>query len=74
MKCTAVGFAAEEVIKEFHMTNLANRRSYNLGDTFGEPVETDSAPAQALIEGLWCNQADGTFEQGDTVRQQGGAV
>lgn len=51
------------------MTNLANRRSYNLGDTFGAPAETDSVPAPALIEGPWCNQADGTFQQDDAVRQ-----
>ena len=70
MKQAAVDFAAKEVIKEFHMTNLADRRSYNFGDTFGEPVKTDSDPAHALIEGPWCNQADGTFEQDDAVRQQ----
>jgi hypothetical protein len=56
------------------MTNLANRRSYNLGDTFGEPLETDSVPGHARVDGPWCNQADGTFEQDDAVRQQGGAA
>jgi len=53
------------------MTNLANKRSYNFGDTFGDPVETDSIPGHATAEGPWCNQADGTFEQDDAVRQQG---
>jgi hypothetical protein len=62
------------VIKEFHMTNLADRRSYNFGDTFGDPMETDPVPANTLIEGPWCNQADGSFEQDDAVWQQGGAA
>jgi hypothetical protein len=74
MTQAAVSLTAKEVIKEFHMTNLANSNSYNLGDTFGEPVETDSVPAHALIEGPWCNQPDGAFEQDDAVRQQGGAA
>ena len=56
------------------MTSLANRRSYNFGDAFGEPMETDSVPVPALVEGTWCNQADGTFEQDDEVRHQGGAA
>jgi hypothetical protein len=55
MKQAAVDFAAKEVIKEFHMTNLANKRSYNFGDTFGDPVETDSTPSDATAEGPWCN-------------------
>jgi hypothetical protein len=50
----AVDFAAKEVIKEFDMTNLANRRSYNFGDTFGDPVGTDSSPSHATAEGPWC--------------------
>jgi hypothetical protein len=62
------------VIQEFHMTNLAKKRSCNFGDTFGEPVETDSVSAEALIEGPWRNQSDGTFEQDDAVREQGGAA
>jgi hypothetical protein len=62
------------MIKEFQMTNLTNRRSYNFGDTFGEPVETDSVPAHSLSESRWCNQADGIFEQDDAVRDQGGAA
>ena len=41
------------------------------GDTFGDPVETDSIPNLATAEGPWCNQADGTFEHDDAVRQQG---
>jgi len=53
------------------MTNLANRRSYNFGDTFGDPVETDSNPSHSTAEGPWCTHADGTFEQDDAVRQQG---
>jgi hypothetical protein len=56
------------------MTNLANRRSYNFGDTFGDPVETDSVHCHARVEGPWCNQADGTLEEDDAVRQQGGAA
>jgi hypothetical protein len=56
------------------MTKLPNRHSYNLGDTFGEPAQTDSVSARAQGEGSWCNQADGTFEQDDAVRQQGGAA
>jgi len=56
------------------MTNLPSKHSYNLGDTFGERVETDSVPGHARVEGIWCNQADGTFEQDDAVRQQGGAA
>lgn len=52
------------------MTNLADRRSYNFGDTFGDPVETDPVSAQAPVEGPWCNQADGIFEQDDAVRAQ----
>jgi len=71
MKQAAVDFAAKELTKEFHMTNLANKRSYNFGDTFGDPVETDSIPGHATAEGPWCNQADGTFEQDDAVLQQG---
>jgi len=70
----AVDFAAKEVIKEFHMTNLADRRSYNFGDTFGDPVETDSSPSHAAFEGRWCNQPDGIFEEDDAVRAQGGAA
>jgi hypothetical protein len=62
------------VIKEFHMTNLANRRSYNLGDTFGEPVETDSVSAEALTEGPRSNQSDGAFKQDDVTREQSGAA
>ena len=57
------------------MTNVIARRSYNFGDTFGDPVESDSVPADASLEGgLWCNQADGIFEQDDAVRVQGGAA
>jgi hypothetical protein len=56
------------------MTNLANRRSYNFGDTFGDPVETDSSPSHAAFEGRWCNQPDGIFEEDDAVRAQGGAA
>jgi len=56
------------------MTNLPNRRSYNFGDTFGDPVETDSTPNHAAAEGVWCNQPDGIFEQDDAVREQGGAA
>lgn len=57
------------------MTNLAGRRSYNFGDTFGHAVESDSIPADAQLEaGPWCNQADGIFEQDDAVRMQGGAA
>ena len=56
------------------MTDLANRRSYNFGDTFGDPVETDSVRGHARLEGIWCNQADGAFEEDDAVRQQGGAA
>lgn len=56
------------------MTNLAGRRSYNFGDTFGDVAESDSIPADALLEGPWCNQADGIFEQDDAVRAQGGAA
>ena len=56
------------------MTNLANRRSYNLGDTFGDLVEIDPTPSHATAEGAWCNQPDGTFEQDDAVREQGGAA
>jgi hypothetical protein len=74
MKQAAVDFAAKEVMKEFHMTNLADRRSYNFGDTFGEPVETDSSPGHATADGLWCNQPDGIFEQDDAVREQDGAA
>jgi len=74
MKQAAIDFAAKEVIKEFHMTNLADRRSYNFGDTFGDPVETDSVRGHARLEGIWCNQADGTFEEDDAVREQGGAA
>jgi hypothetical protein len=74
MKQAAVDFAAKEVIEEFHMTNLPNRRSYNFGDTFGDPVETDSTPSHATAEGVWCNQPDGIFEQDDAVREQGGAA
>ena len=53
------------------MTSLAGRRSYNFGDTFGDPVETDSVRVHARVEGPWCNQADGIFEQDDAVSQQG---
>jgi hypothetical protein len=67
-------FAAKEVMKELHMTNLADRRSYNFGDTFGDPVETDSVCAHARGEGPWCNQPDGIFEQDDAVREQDGAA
>jgi hypothetical protein len=74
MKQAAVDFAATQVIKEFHMTNLAGRRSYNFGDTFGDPVESDSVRAHGRVEGPWCNQADGIFEQDDAVRDQGGAA
>lgn len=74
MKRAAVDFAAKEVIKEFHMTNLANRRSYNFGDTFGNPVETDSIPRHAAAQGLWCNQPDGIFEEDDAVQEQGGTA
>lgn len=57
------------------MTNLAGRRSYNFGDTFGDAVESDSIPADTLFEsGPWCNQADGIFEQDDAIRSQGGAA
>jgi hypothetical protein len=56
------------------MTNLADRRSYNFGDTFGDPVETGSVRAHARVEGAWCNQADGIFEEDDAVREQGGAA
>jgi len=56
------------------MTNLPSKHSYNLGDTFGESLQTDQASAHAQGEGSWCNQADGTFEQDDAVRQQGGAA
>jgi len=57
------------------MTNLADRRSYNFGDTFGDAVESGSIPADALLEGgPWCNQGDGIFEQDDAVRAQGGAA
>lgn len=74
MKHAAVDFAAKEVMKEFHMTNLADRRSYNFGDTFGDPVETDSVRDHARGEGPWCNQPDGIFEQDDAVREQAGAA
>lgn len=57
------------------MTNLASRRSYNFGDTFGDAAESDSIPADTPLEaGPWCNQADGILEQDDAVRTQGGAV
>jgi hypothetical protein len=74
MQQAAVDFAAKEAIKEFYMTNLAKGPSYNLGDTFGEPAETEPVSAESLIEGPWCNQSDGTFEQDDAVREQGGAA
>ena len=74
MKQAAVDFAAKEVTKEFYMTNLANRRSYNFGDTFGDPAETDSIPGHSTAEGPWCNQADGTLEKHDAVREQDGAA
>jgi hypothetical protein len=67
----AVDFAAKEVTKEFHM---ANRRSYNFGDTFGDPVESDSIPGYVKETGPWCNQPDGIFEEDDRVREQGGAA
>ena len=57
------------------MRNLAGRRSYNFGDTFGDTVENDSVPDHELLNsGPWCNQADGIFEQDDAVRTQGGAA
>jgi hypothetical protein len=56
------------------MTNLANRRSYNFGDTFGDPVETGSMASHATAEGPWCNQPDGIFEEDDAVREHGGAA
>jgi len=56
------------------MTNLANMHSYNFGDTFGDLVETDSTPSHATVDGAWCNQPDGIFEQDDAVREQGGAA
>jgi hypothetical protein len=62
------------VIQEFHMTSLADRRSYNFGDTFGDPVEADSGPTDSPVNGSWCNQADGMFEQDDAVREQGGVA
>ena len=74
MKRLQLILATNEVIKEFHMTNLAGRRSYNFGDTFGDAVETDSIRAHARVEGPWCNQADGIFEQDDAVREQGGSA
>lgn len=54
------------------MTNLHSRHSYNFGDTFGDPVETDPVYAHAPVEGSWCNQADGILEQDDAIRAQGG--
>lgn len=74
MKQVAVDFAAKELIKEFHMTNLVNRRSYNFGDTFGDLAKTDSVHSSARVEGPWCDQADGIFEEDDAVRQQGGSA
>jgi hypothetical protein len=56
------------------MTNLPDRHSYDFGDTFGDPVETDSVPTGSPVDGSWCNQADGMFEQDDAVREQGGAA
>ncbi len=58
------------------MTNLAGRRLYNFGDTFGEVFESTSVPDHAPVEGgaSWCNQADGLFEQDDAIRAQGGAA
>ena len=56
------------------MTSLANRRLYNLGDTFGEPGETDSVQGHARVEVPWCNQSDGAFEEDDALRDQGGAA
>jgi len=57
------------------MTNSAGRRSYNFGDTFGDAMEGDFIPGDALLEaGPWCNQADGIFEQDDAVRAQGSAA
>jgi hypothetical protein len=73
-KNPAVDLAAKELIKEFHMTNLTNKHFYNFGDTFGDPVEIDSTPSHVTAQGPWCNQPDGTFEQDDAVRQQGGAA
>jgi hypothetical protein len=67
----AADFAAKEVIR---MTILANKRSYNLADTFGESVETDSIRSHATSENSWCNQPDGIFEEDDAVREQGGAA
>ena len=56
------------------MTDLTNRRSYNLGDTFGDPVETDSVSAHEPIEGPWCKQADGILEREDAFHSQGGSA
>ena len=57
------------------MTNSAGRRSYNFGDTFGDAVEGNSIPGDAVLKsGPWRNQADGIFEQDDAVRAQGGAA
>lgn len=56
------------------MTNHRNDRSYNFGDTFGEPAECNSLAPHAEEEGSgpWCNQADGILEQDDAIRSQGG--
>jgi hypothetical protein len=39
------------VTNEFYMTDLADRRSYNFGDTFGDPVETESLPTPLPVDG-----------------------
>lgn len=56
------------------MINPVDRRLYNFGDTFGDPSVTDYVRGHARVEGPWCNQADGTFEEDDAVREQGGAA
>jgi len=53
------------------MTNSDDRHSYNFGDSFGDPVGTDSI---AIAAGPWCNQPDGIFEEDDAVREQGGSA
>jgi hypothetical protein len=63
-----------KVTNEFYMKDLADRRSYNFGDTFGDPVETDSLPTRLPVDGSGYNQADALFEQDDAVLQQGGAA
>lgn len=54
------------------MTTLTDRHSYNFGDTFGDPAETNSLPIHLPVDGPWCNQADSILEQDDAVRSQGG--